>query len=193
MNTQVTFKNQKGVELTSEKFSFILNAAEALNKTLQKIRLPLKVLVPLLVISVFSAYSFASTTLLTSSAAQSEQGVLFEVNGGFSATNNGFAIASVMSVASMQPVQWSNGGICQTALTAGNWFYICTLTINANAQTNHTYSVSASLDTGSGYSALGTLMVTSPSTVIAGQTMIFYFNTGQTSIKTPAAVVVTGQ
>jgi hypothetical protein len=193
MNTQITFKNWKGAELTSAKFTFIMHAAKALNKTLQKIRLPLKLLVPLLAISLFSAYSFASTTVLTSTAAQSEQGVLFDVSGGFSAVNNGFAVAPVVSAASMQPVLWSSGGVCQTALTAGNWFYTFTLTINAKAQPNHTYSVTASWDTGSGYSSLGTLIVTSPSTIIAGQTMTFCFNTGQTSIKTPVAIMVTQQ
>ena len=158
-----------------------------------QVRVPLKLLVPLLAISILSVYSFAVTFVVTTVPLQAADGILFEVNGGFTGVNNGFAIAPAMSVASMLPVKWLSGSVCQTALTTGNWFYAFTLTITTNAQTNHAYSVTASWDNGSGYTSLGTLTVTSPSTIIAGQTMIFYFNTGLTSINMPAAIVVTEQ
>jgi len=164
---------------------------KTLHQTLKKIRPLLKFLVPLLVISLFSLYSFASTIAVTSSPVLSENGVIFNVNGGFTATDNGFSIAQSIGVASTQPIQWSNDGTCQTALTIGDWYYSITLTITASALTSHTYTATVSWNTGSGYSTLRTpLTFTTPATIIAGQTMNFDFDAG-TNFTAPAAITIT--
>ena len=168
----------------------LTKSAKNLSQALKKIGLPLKFLVLLLAISIFSVYSFASNVAVTSAPVQSESGVFFNVDGGFTVTNNGFSIAQNMSAASAEPVKWTNSGICQTALTAGDWFYDLTLTVNNIAQANHIYSVTIMWDTGSGYSTLGVLKVTSPDTIIDGQTMNMYFDTGQSNFNTPAAIKV---
>ena len=156
-----------------------------------KIKLPLKLLVPLLVIALFAAYSFATNVAVSTSTVQAENGVLFNVNGGFTAASNGFSTVLSAGTASAQPATWASGGLVQTALTAGHWYYSLTLTINTSASISTTYTVTVSWNTGSGYSTLGSLQVTTPATITAGQTMTFYLDTGTTTFNAPAAITIT--
>lgn len=156
-----------------------------------RIILPLKLLVPILVIALFSVYSFAASVSVTTSTLQTQNGVLFNVVGGFTATSNGFSVVQSLGTASTLPVAWTNGGTVQTALTAGHWYYSLTLTITASASVSTTYTVTVTWNTGSGYSTLGSaLTFTSPATITAGQTINFYIDTGLTSFNAPAAITI---
>jgi hypothetical protein len=158
---------------------------------LPKVVLPLKLLVPLLSIALRAGYSFAANVTVTSSTIQSENGVVFNVNGGFTAASNGFSVVQSTASASTQPATWSSGGTVQTALTAGHWYYSLNLTIAAAASPSTTYTVTVSWNTGSGYSTLGTLQVTTPASITAGQMMYFYMDTGLTTFSAPVAMTVT--
>lgn len=153
--------------------------------------LPLKILLPLLAISLFSVGSFATTVGISQATYQAQNGVSYNVTGGFSAASNGFTVVQSAATASAQPCTWSSGGTCQTALTAGDWEYSLTITINAGAATSHTYTVTVSWNTGSGYTNMGTLTVTTPATITAGQTMDFNIDTAATTFNAPAAVTIT--
>jgi hypothetical protein len=97
----------------------------------------------------FAAYSFATNVDVTTLTVQSENGVLFNINGGFTAASNGFSAIPSAGTASTQPATWTSGNIVQTALTAGHWYYSLTLTITASATTSTTYTVTVSWNTGS--------------------------------------------
>jgi hypothetical protein len=158
---------------------------------LHRIRLPLKILLPLLAISIFSIASYAASVSVTQSNNQAVNGVYYNVAGGFTAASNGFQVVQATGSASTLPCTWSSGGTCQTALTAGDWEYSVTLTINAGAATSHTYTLMVQWNTGSGYSTLGTLTVTTPSSITAGQTMTFLIDTTGTTFSAPAGIIIT--
>jgi hypothetical protein len=158
---------------------------------MSKLRLPLKILLPLLAISIFSIASYATSVSVTQSTNQAVNGVYYNVAGGFTAASNGFQVVQSSGSASTLPCTWSNGGTCQTALTAGDWMYSVTLTINSGAAASHTYTYTAQWNTGSGYSTLGTLTVTTPSSITAGQTMTFLIDLGSTSFTAPAGIIIT--
>lgn len=153
--------------------------------------LPLKILLPLLAISIFSVASFAASVSVTQSNNQAVNGVYYNVAGGFTAASNGFQVVQATGSASTQPCTWSSGGTCQTALTAGDWEYSVTLTINSGAATSHTYTMSVQWNTGTGYVSLGSLTVATPSSITAGQTMTFLIDTGGSSFSAPAGIVIT--
>ena len=153
--------------------------------------LPLKILLPLLAISLFSVGSFATTVGVTPATYQAQNGVIYNIAGGFTAASNGFQVVQATTAASTQPCTWSSGGTCTTALTSGDWYYSLTITINAAATASHTYTATVTWNTGSGYTTMGTLTVTSPATITAGQTMTFNIDCGTTSFNAPAAVSIT--
>lgn len=187
------FEKHKDTDLIDKQLTRLIKAVRTSSHELLRLRLSLKLIIPFLAIALFSVYSFAENVGVTTTSIQSESGVLFNVNGSFTSSNNSFSVVQNTFVPSMQPVPWTSNGTVKTALTAGNWFYALTLTITEKAEANHTYTITVMWDTGSGYSALGALTVTSPSTITAGQTMDFYFDTGQTSFNAPAAIVVIPQ
>lgn len=154
-------------------------------------KLPLKTLVPILAISLFAVGSFATSVGVTTQSYAGQAGVDYVVTGGFTATSNGFQVVQSATTASTQPCTWSNGGTCNTALTAGDWYYQVTLTISASAAASHTYTVTVQWNTGSGYATLGTLTVTTPATITSGQTMVFQMDTGLTTFSAPAGITVT--
>jgi hypothetical protein len=159
--------------------------------TLPKLKLPLKLLVPLLAIALFSVYSFAASITVTTTTIQNENGVYFNVVGGFTVASNGFAVVQATGTATTLPATWANGGIVQTALTAGNWYYNLTLTANAAATASTTYNVTVTWNTGSGYSALGSLRVTLPASGYAGQSMTLLIDTQLQTFNAPAAMTIT--
>jgi hypothetical protein len=154
-------------------------------------KLPLKVMVPILMISVFAVGSFATSVGVTTQSFAGQAGVNYSVTGAFTAASNGFQVVQSTATASTQPCTWANGAVCNTALTAGDWYYAITLTIAASAQTSHTYTTTIQWNTGSGYSTLGTLTFTSPATITPGQTMVFEIDTALTSFSAPAGITVT--
>ena len=153
--------------------------------------LPLKILVPLLAISLLSIVSFASSASISSSTSQAVQGVTYNVAGGFTAASNGFLVTQSAATASSQPGTWSNGGTITTATVAGNWQYSTTITITASATASTTYTVSVNWNTGSGYTSMGSLTFTTPASITAGQTMTFVIDTGATTFNAPAGIVIT--
>ncbi len=154
-------------------------------------KLPLKVMVPILVISLFAVGSFATSVGVTTQSFAGQAGVNYTVTGGFSAASNGFQVVQSTATASAQPCTWANAGTCATALTAGDWYYSVTLTIAASAQTSHTYTTTVEWNTGSGYVTLGSLTLTTGATITAGQTMTFNIDTALTSFSAPAGITVT--
>jgi hypothetical protein len=153
----------------------------------------MKWILPLVAISIFSIASYASTVGITTSTYQAYSGINFTDVGGFSATSNGFYVTTAAGSASSQPCTWSNGGTCQTALVEGDWYYSITLTINAAASTSTTYTLTVQWDTGSGYSTMGSLQLTTLSTITPSQTMTFLLNTGGSSFSAPTGISVTVQ
>ena len=156
--------------------------------------MPLKLLIPILVISVLAIVSFAASVTITTTTSQAVQGVMFNVVGGFTAASNGFGLTPSSGSATSLPATWSSGSTVTTATVAGNWQYAVNVTISASASPSTTYTLDVQWDTGSGYSTLGSpLTFTTPSTISAGQWMLFVLNTGVTTFSAPAALVVTIQ
>lgn len=153
---------------------------------------PLKILIPILIISIVSIASFAASVAINSSTSQTVQGVMYTVTGGFTAANNGFVVTQSAATATTLPAAWTSNGTVTTATVVGNWQYSLTVTLNAAASTSTTYTVSVQWNTGTGYAALSTpLTFTTPATITAGQTMTFVFNTGVTTFNAPAGIVIT--
>ena len=155
------------------------------------LRPPPILLVPLLLISTFAVVSFAVTVTTATTTYQAESGVFFNVVGGFTATSNDFVVVPSTAAASTQPCTWANGGTCQTALTAGNWQYSVTLTLNAAATASTTYTMTVQWNTGTGYTTLGSRTVTTLATITAGQTMTFIFDTAGTTFNAPTGITIT--
>lgn len=154
-------------------------------------KLPLKVMVPILVISVFAIGSFATSVGVTTQSFAGQAGVNYTVSGAFSAASNGFQVVQTTTTASTQPCTWTSGGTCNTALTAGDWYYQVTVTIAASATPSHTYTTTVQWNTGSGYTTLGTLTFTTGATITSGQTMVFQMDTALTTFSAPAGITVT--
>jgi hypothetical protein len=153
--------------------------------------LSLKILLPILAISLISIGGYAASVNVTQTTYQTQQGVYFNVVGGFTAASNGFLVVQSSGSASAQPFTWSNGGICQTAQTAGHWYYSVTLTLTAAASPSTTYTYTVSWNSGSGYTTLGTLTFTTLGTITAGQTVTFLIDTGVTTFSAPVGINIT--
>ena len=153
--------------------------------------MPLKLLVPILVISMLAVVSFAASVTINTSTYQAVQGVIYNVVGGFTATNNGFAVTYSAATATGSAT-WSDGGTVTTTTVFGNWQYSLNVTINALASPSTPYTVTVTWNTGSGYTTLGTpLTVTTPATIPAGTTMTFVFNTSGNTFNAPAGMLIT--
>ena len=154
--------------------------------------LPLKLLIPILAISMLAVVSFAASVTINTTTSQAVQGVIYNVIGGFTAVNNGFAVTYSAATATGLPATWLNGGTVTTATAVGNWQYSLTLTITALASPSTPYTVTVTWNTGSGYTTLGSaLTFTTPPSISAGQTMTFVINTGQTTFNAPAGMLIT--
>ena len=153
--------------------------------------LPLKILLPILAISLISIGGFAASVNVTTSTYQAQNGVYYNVVGGFTPVSNGFLVVQTSGAASAQPFTWTNGGTCQTAQTAGRWYYSVTLTLTAAASPSTTYTYIVSWNTGSGYTTLGTLTFTTLGTITVGQTVTFLIDTGVTTFNSPVGLNIT--
>ena len=154
--------------------------------------MPLKLLIPILLISMFAVVSFAASVTINSTTSSTVQGVVYNVTGGFSAASNGFMITQSAATATTLPATWSNGATVTTATVAGNWQYSTTITLNAEASPSTTYTLTVQWNTGSGYSTMGSaLTFTTSASITAGQTMTFVLNTGVTTFNAPAGILIT--
>lgn len=153
-------------------------------------RLRLRYLLPLLAIVVFSVVSYAANVTVNNATYQSVNGVYYNVSGGFtvSAANSGFNVVQATGTAT-SPCAWATGTSCQTALTAGHWYFWVTITAAAGATLP---TVGVSWNTGTGYSSLGSISVASGS-ITTGNTMTFLFDTGSQTFSAPAGITVTVQ
>ncbi len=154
--------------------------------------MPLKLLIPILAISLLAVVSFAASVTVSTTTSQAVQGVIYNVERGFNATDNGFVVTYNAATATNLPATWSNGGTVTTTTVFGNWQYSLTVTITAAASPSTTYTVTVQWNTGSGYSTMGTpLTFTTPTSIMAGQKMIFVLNTGETTFNAPAGILIT--
>jgi hypothetical protein len=142
-------------------------------------------------IAILSTVVYASSVSVASSIYQAQSGVYYQVTGNIVAQGLGFTVAQSTSTASAQPCMWSSSGVCTTAVTAGDWVYTVKITLENGVTPGATYTVTVSWDTGSGYVQMGSLTFTAPSTVTAGQTMDFVFDTGSISFNAPVGIVIT--
>ena len=142
-------------------------------------------------IAILSTVVYASSVSVATSTYQAQSGVYYQVTGNIGAQGLGFTVAQSASTALAQPCMWSSGGVCTTAVTAGDWVYTVKITLENGVTPGETYTVTVSWDTGSGYVQMGSLTFTAPSTVTAGQTMDFVFDTGSTSFNAPVGIVIT--
>ena len=149
-------------------------------------RLRLKYLLPLLAIVVFSVVSYAASVTVTTTTYQSVNGVYFNVTGGFTAASNGFSVVQATGAATAS-CAWATGTSCQTALTAGHWYYSVTITAAAGATLP---TVAVSWNTGTGYASLGSIAVAS-GTITTGNTMTFLFDTGVATFTAPTGITIT--
>jgi len=152
---------------------------------------PLKILIPILLISVISIVSFAANAAISTSTYQGVQGVQFNVAGGLSASSNGFVVTQTSATATTQPAAWTAGGTVTTATTAGDWQYSITVTTNTGCPTSTTYTAIVQWNTGSGYSQLGSIQFTTPSTITNGAQMTFVFGTTVNSFSAPVGITIT--
>ncbi len=155
-------------------------------KPASKRRLRLRYLLPLLAIVVFSVVSYAANVVVTTNNYQNVSGVYYNVSGGFTAASNGFSVVQT-SGAATGSCAWATGTSCQTALTAGHWYYSVTITAAAGATLP---TVAVSWNTGSGYASLGSIAVAS-GTITTGNTMTFLFDTAVATFTAPTGITIT--
>jgi len=144
-------------------------------------------------IAILSTVVYASSVSVATPTYQAQSGVYYQVTGNIGAQGLGFTVAQSASTALAQPCTWlsSGGGVCTTAVTPGDWVYTVKITLENGVTSGATYTVTVSWDTGSGYVPMGSLTFTVPSTVTAGQSMNFVFDTGSTIFNAPVGIVIT--
>jgi hypothetical protein len=165
-------------------------------------RLRLRYLLPLLAIVAFSVVSYAATVSVQSLPTyQSVNGVYYNVVGAFTPTSNGFYVSSAIGTASAQPCPntlWAaTPGICQTALTAGHWYYSITLALTSSATASTTYTLTVQwTQNGGALTTLGSMTLTTPATITTGNGITFLMDLGATygtSFTAPAGLTITVQ
>jgi|SRR5579875_327097 len=149
----------------------------------------------ILVIATLATVAYATTVSVTTSTYQAQNGVFYQVTGSLSVTSNGFYVAQSPATPSSgsqtNPCTWSSGGTCTTQVTAGDWVYQITVALTSSTTPSTTYAVTVSWNQGGGYTQMGQLYFTTPSTITKGQTMTFTFDTGSSSFNAPLGIVIT--
>lgn len=138
------------------------------------------VVILLLLVSTLSIISYASPIEVQTQESQALDGVYYNIKGNYSITSVNFAVVSETKSAVNG---WSNGGVCNTALTAGHWFYNVTVTANTGAEAS---IITVYVDSGSGYTTLGAIQFSGSPT----GTCNFYFDAG-TQINNVNAIYIT--
>jgi len=153
---------------------------------------PLKILIPILLISVMSIVAFAASASISAAVTyQGVQGIQYNVAGGLSAANAGFLVTQTAATASASNAAWSASGTLTTATVVGDWEYHLTVTTNTGCPTSTAYTATVQWNTGSGYSTMGSISFTTPSTISNGAQMPFVFNTRVNTFNAPVAITVT--
>jgi len=175
--------------------------SETFRKPSGKRRLRLRYLLPLLFIVAFSVISYAASVTVVSTTYQSVGGVYYNVVGAFTPSNNGFFVSSAGTAAvACATGLWGAGPpypTCQTALTAGHWYYSLNLVLTASATASTAYTLTVQwTQNGGALNTLGTLSVTTPATVTAGNGITVYLDLGATygtTFTAPAGLTITVQ
>jgi hypothetical protein len=148
-------------------------------------RLPFKVIIPMLLISVLCVVSFAaSATISNGSTYKAIGGEIISITGNYEVTPVGFSLATENTNAHDE---WSTVDPLTTYVTAGNWIY----TIKVKALTNNpaTVSVSWSQSGNPEYSLLGSITISD--NPVIGQEATFVFDTGVASFDSPVGILIT--
>lgn len=151
-----------------------------------------------LAVSVLSTAVYAASVQVQSTTYQSVTGVYYQVTGNFAVAAQGFYVAKATTQASAQPCTWGSGPFCSTALTAGHWIYIVTVTLVTNPNNaNQVFTISVQWDTNQAqtpsYTSMGSLTFTVPTNAQANSQYTFVFDTGVSSFNAPAGIVITIQ
>jgi hypothetical protein len=150
-------------------------------------RLPIKILIPIVAIVLISSMSFASTFVVTSNTVNGE-GAFYTVDSGIFTVGSSTPMYQVAAAADSASgtVTWASAGTMYVnAVTAGDWVYSGTLTVSSPAATTYTLTVEISQG-GAAYTSY-TIGITT--TTSSTGTMTFVIDLG-TTITAPVSVVV---
>jgi hypothetical protein len=148
-------------------------------------KLPFKVIIPMLLISILCIVSFAtSATISNGSTYKAIGGEIISITGNYEVTPIGFGIATENAIGRNT---WSNTIPLTTDIFAGNWIY----TIKVKALTTNPATVSVSWSQGGNpeFYPLGSITISDNPT--SGQEATFVFDTGVQSFGSPVGILIT--
>lgn len=147
-------------------------------------RLPLKAIIPILLISTLCIVSFASSsTIAPATTYKALEGATVSVTGDYEVTPVGFSLAADQMTGHSA---WSSSDPLCTEVNAGDWTY--SLTVLAKTTTPATVSVTWSQN-GGDYVDMGSITIsTAP---VSGNTATFIFDTGYTHFDSPVGIIIT--
>ena len=148
-------------------------------------RLAVKVVIPMLLISVLCVVSFAaSATISNGSTYKAIGGEIISITGNYEVTPIGFGIATEDTISSSV---WSTFEPLTTGVIAGNWIY--TIKVKALTTNPATVSVSWSQSGNPEYSPLGSIAISGD--ITSGQEATFVFDSGVQSFDSPVGILIT--
>jgi hypothetical protein len=153
----------------------------------------------LLLVIVASVGAYAASVGITTLTVQGEQGVYLNDNAYYT-----IAVPSISAVATLYQVALSGAAITganptwaassswyASAVTAGHWVMIFTLTVNNAPPISTTYTITVMTNTGTGYTSTFTFGFTSAATGAANTgTVTVYYDVGIT-FTAPQSVIIT--
>jgi hypothetical protein len=148
-------------------------------------RLPLKAIIPILLISTLCVVSFATSATISSQTYQGLGGVIIHVTDNYTIEPLGFFPSSGVDI----NTQWASGKLLSPGVPSGNWMYEIKVTANIGATTNPTVDVQLSSDGGASYNSIGTVTVTG--TILSGSFATFAFDADGIDFSLPVSIVIT--
>ncbi len=148
-------------------------------------RLPLKAIIPILLISTLCLVSFATSASISTTPYKAYNGEMISITGDYEVTPVGFSIATDDLTTS---TAWSTTTALCTGVIAGNWMY--TIQLRALTTTPATVSIrwSANGDPTT-YEDMGSITIsTNP---VNGQQATLIFDTGVTTFNSPVGITIT--
>jgi hypothetical protein len=148
-------------------------------------RLAVKVVIPMLLISVLCVVSFAaSATISNGSTYKAIGGEIISITGNYEVTPISFSIATESTA---ENFGWSTFEPLTTGVIAGNWIY--SIKVKALTTNPATVSVSWSQSGNPEYSPLGSITILDDP--VSGQEATFVFDTGVQSFDSPVGILIT--
>ncbi len=148
-------------------------------------KLPLKAIIPVLLISTLCIVSFATSATISSETYQGLRGVTIHVTDNYTIEPLGFFPSSGVSDNS----QWQSGELLSSSVAAGNWMYKIKITANVDTATGPIVDVQLSSDGGVSYGSIGTVTVTG--TIVQGSFAMFAFDADNIDFSLPIDIVIT--